>query len=514
MKKTLLFLLAGIAFLHGVGAAENPPSLSLEDKVTEFTLANGLTFLVVERREAPVFFGLVRFKVGGVDEVPGITGLAHMFEHMVFKGTPAIGSKDFEKEKVLLDAIEEVGETLSRARAEGNTEKEQTALATLRDLEREHQKFVETNEMPRLYEENGGSGLNATTSADFTTYFVSLPSSRLELWMLMESERFKHPVMREFYKERDVVMEERRMRYESQPGGAMWELMLGTAFAAHPYRNPVIGHMSDLRTLTVADARTFFAEHYVPQNAVVVLAGDVDPENAFTLAQKYFGDIPKAPDAPLVRTREPEQKGERRATLEWDAEPSVMVAYHVPTWPHPDYFPLRVLAQTLAWGKSSRLERALVKTGLTSDAGVFFGPGERYNHLLIFGADPIAPRTTADVEAAFSKEIERLAREPVTARELERIRNNLEANFVRSLGSNRSLAFQMSQAHLLTGSWRTLLTYRDHIAKVAPEDVTRVAQTYLRPANRTVVTRVKVKKEAPGADAPAAPAPKKGSKKS
>jgi predicted Zn-dependent peptidase len=465
---------------------------SLEEKVTEFTLPNGFHFLIVERHESPVFVGLVRFKVGSVDEVPGITGLAHLFEHMVFKGTTAIGTRTWEEERAVLDEIERVGEALSRAAAGDDEGAVESLHGELEALQQKHQELIVPGEFSRIYDENGGTFLNASTGADLTTYFVALPSSRLELWMLMESERFKHPVMREFYKERDVVAEERRMRIETNPGGALYEALIHAAFATHPYRIETVGYMSDLKTVTVGDAEKFFAEHYVPQNSVVALVGDVDPAYAVELAQKYFSDVPKAPDPPPVRTVEPKQKGERRVRLEFDAEPGpMMAAYHVPAWPHEDYYALRALSYALTEGRASRLEKALVKEGVASDVGSWFGPGERYPHLFMLSADPIAPHTTEEVERVLYRELKRLEREPITKRELERIRNNLQADAVRRLGSNYWLAFSMTEYELLTGSWRNMLTYVDEVGSVTAEDVQRVAKTYLTESNRTVAVRVK-----------------------
>jgi predicted Zn-dependent peptidase len=475
---------------------------SLEEKVTEFTLPNGFRFLIVERHESPVFVGMVRFKVGSVDEVPGITGLAHLFEHMVFKGTTVIGTRTWEEERAVLDEIERVGEALSRAVVEGDEEAAEALKEELDVLEEKHQTLIAPGEFINVYNENGGTFLNAFTGADLTTYFVALPSSRLELWMLMESERFKHPVMREFYKERDVVAEERRMGIETNPGGALYEALVHAAFTVHPYRIETVGYMSDLKAVTVGDAEKFFAEHYMPQNSVVALVGDVDPAHAAKLAQKYFSDVPKAPDPPPVRTVEPEQKGERRITLEFDAEPGLRVAYHVPTWPHEDFYALRALSHALTEGRASRLEKALVKEGVASDVASWFGPGERYPHLFMLSADPIAPHTTEEVERVLYREFERLEREPITKRELERIRNNLQADAVRRLGSNFWLAFSMTEYELITGSWRNMLAYVDEVGSVTAEDVQRVAKTYLTESNRTVAVRVKKAEPPEGTCAP------------
>jgi predicted Zn-dependent peptidase len=481
---TLCLLLA----LAAAAAAQETPEQIFESKVTEIALPNGLRFLVVKRGDAPTFFGMAQFKVGSVDEVPGITGLAHMFEHMAFKGTESIGTKDFKAEKPLLDDIEKAGDALSLAVARGESEETLHALrARLHELEARHAQFVVAGEFNKIYTENGATRFNASTNSDFTTYIVALPSSRLELWMLLESERFKNPVMREFYRERDVVMEERRLRTETQPEGAMYETAVSVAFMAHPYRIPTIGYMSDLKTMTMADARRFFKTYYVPQRAVLTLVGDVDAEKVRVLAKKYFGDIPAAPDPPPVRTIEPPQAGERRAMVKWDSEPSVSVSYHVPTVGHPDHYALDMLVAILGEGQASRLEKALVEKGIAAYNWVSRGPGYRYPHLLGIWSAPLSGHGVAEVEEAIYRELERLKTEPVPERELERIRNRMEAEFWKGLGSNFAIAFQLSASQLIYGDWREALQVRQKLNALTPEDLMRAARTHFTPENRTVV---------------------------
>jgi len=469
----------------------------LEGRVVEHRLDNGMRVLVLERRQAPVFTGYIRFKVGGVDEEVGKTGLAHMFEHMAFKGSTTIGTRDYEREAPLLDRIDKVATRLSVARYSKPPADPQTITALerrLRDLQAEHHKYVIKDELDDIYMRNGAVGLNASTGVDVTTYFVSLPSNRLELWMAMESDRFLNGVLREFYTERNVVAEERRMRYEVDPSGKLWENFLSAAFIAHPYQQPVIGWMSDIQQLTRADAMAFRRRYYVPGNAVMALVGDLDSDEVIRLADRYFGRIPERPDPPRVITTEPEQDGERRIKVEADAQPRVMVGYHKPTLPARADFVFDVLDGILSSGRTSRLYTALVKKQQVAvAAGTYQGvPGGRYDNLFVVYAVPRHPHTVDDVLDSIDLEIERLKDEPVNRRELQKIINQTEAGFVRRLRSNSGLASELSYFELIAGDWRYILEQIDAVRSVTPDDIQRVAQTYLTKKNRTVAELVNV----------------------
>src|SRR5580692_2393558 len=282
-----------------------------EKKVTEFTLPNGMHFLVIERHEAPVVSFHTYVSVGSVDDPRGETGIAHMFEHMAFKGTQTIGTKNWPKEKAALDEVERVYDQLDQERRQflrADPTKIEALEAQVKDAIAKADSYVESNEYDRIVESNGGVGLNAGTSEDSTNYYYSFPSNRLELWFLLESERFLQPVFREFYKERDVVREERRMRVESSPQGKLVEMLLATAIAAHPYRNMPGGWASDIDNFRRTEAEKFYKIFYTPGNITIGIAGDVKPAEAKRLAEKYFGRLPRAPVPPLVRTVEPKQE--------------------------------------------------------------------------------------------------------------------------------------------------------------------------------------------------------------
>ena len=488
----------GVAVVLALAVAASASAQQLEGRVVKHTLANGMRFLVLERRQAPVFSGYIRFKVGGVDEEPGKTGLAHMFEHMAFKGSKTVGTRDYARESALLDRIDVAATELDAARFARPPADQETIAAlekALADLQKElHEEYVVKDELDDIYMRNGAVGLNASTGTDVTTYHVSMPSNRLELWMAMESDRFLDGVLREFYTERDVIAEERRMRSELDPSGKLWENFLSTAFMAHPYQQPVIGWMSDIQQLNRTDALAFRATYYVPGNAVVALIGDLDSGHVIELADRYFGRIPAGPDPPPVVTIEPRQSGERRIKVEAEAQPQMMVGYHKPTLPEYDDFVFDVIDGIMSNGRTSRLYTALVKEQQVAvAAGTYQGvPGGRHNNLFVFFAVPRHPHTVDEVLVSIDAEIERLRDEPVSDRELQKIINQTEAGSIRRLGSNSGLASELSYFELIAGDWRYMLDQIKAVRNVTAEDIQRVAQTYLTKNNRTVAELVNV----------------------
>lgn len=478
-------------------------SPSLAERVIEHRLANGLTVLMVERHQTPVVSINITFAVGGINEQVGQTGIAHLYEHMAFKGTRVIGTTDYEKEKPILDELASVGTELDRlqreaaARGGGATAEERAAIESLQkrfaELQARAAQYVVGNEMALLYQRHGGVGLNASTGKDVTRYMISLPSNRLPLWAAIESDRMANPVLREFYKERGVVMEERRLRNDDSPNGLLFETFTSTAFRAHGYGIPTIGWGSDILSLTPAATEAFFKTHYGPNRATIALVGDIDPKDTIALIERTFGKIPAAPAPPPLVTVEPEQRGERRVEVEFDAEPAIAIGYHKPGLGHPDDEVFDVIDAVLSDGLTSRLHQTLVRekrlaASVGSDANY---PGVRAPNLFILTATPLAPHTTAEVEAALYEEIERLKREPVSPKELEKVLNNVDADLVRGLRSNSGLASQLALYQAVAGDWRYILTSRDKAAAVTAEDVRRVAKQYFTKSNRTVAVLVK-----------------------
>ena len=464
-----------------------------EKKVTQFTLPNGLTFLVIERHQAPVVSFHTYVNAGSVDDPSGSTGLAHMFEHMAFKGTPDIGSKNWAQEKKALDAIEAAYDRLDAERNKGfrvDAARIQTLEANLKDAIATADSFVESNEYDRIVESNGGVGMNAGTSEDSTQYFYSFPSNRLELWFLLESERFLRPVLREFYKERDVVREERRMRVESSPQGQLIETLLATAYEAHPYHNWAGGWPSDIESFRRTDAEAFFKRYYTPANLTIAIAGDVDPAAAKRLAERYFGRIPAGPAPPMVRTKEPQQLGEKRARVVSPTQPLMIIGYKRPDRYSKDAAALDVLSEVLSGGRTGIIYKELVRDKQMALAAESISayPGGKYPSLFIFFLMPSGGHTLEENEKAVYEIVERVKNSPPDQAALDRIKTKLRAAVIQSLDSNSGLADTLATYQASYGDWRRLFTELEDYNKVTAEDVQRVARQYLVENSRTVVS--------------------------
>jgi len=463
---------------------------SFEAKTTVHQLKNGWTFVILERDVAPVFSFSTYVDAGSVDEVPGITGLAHMFEHMAFKGTPNIGTKDYAAEKKALDQVEAAYQAYQKERLAQNPDPKRVEelLAAFHQKQEEAAKYVVTNEFGDVIEREGGAGLNAGTGADSTVYYYSLPANKFELFSYLESERFLHPVFREFYKERDVVQEERRMRTESDPIGRLIEIFIGSAFQAHPYRFPTIGYMSDLQAITRSDAENFFKTYYIPANMVTAVVGAVKAKEIIPVLEKYFGRIPSRDKPPALRTVEPPQTAERIIVLKDQAQPLYLEGYHKPSVKHPDEVVYDAIDDILSGGRTSRLYRSLVRDKKIAVATASFSafPGIKYPNLWAVYAFPSRGSTNEQVRDAIRAEIDRLKKEEVTDEELTRFKTRARANLLRSLDDNQGLANQFSTYQSVFGDWRELFRYLDKIDKVTKADIKRVANETLKESNRTV----------------------------
>ncbi len=480
------FLLAAVAW---PAAAQD--LASFEKRITVKKLDNGLTVLICERPEAPVFSFFTHVDVGSVQEVPGITGLAHMFEHMAFKGTDKIGTSDYEKEKVALEKVEQAyaAYDAERRRPVGRDEEKVASLKKAwEDAMAAANEYVVVNQFGEIIDRDGGVGLNAFTSNDETGYFFSFPANRLELWAYLESERFLKPVMREFYKERDVVLEERRMRTDSQPVGRLVEQFLAASFIAHPYQRPVVGWASDLTTFSATDAMEFYKKHYVPANMVVALVGDVKSAEALPLMEKYFGRLPAGPRPEPTRTVEPAQIAERSVLLKETAQPFYLEGYHRPDSRHPDDAVYNAISDVLSKGRTSRLYKTLVRDQKIAVFATGFNgfPGDKYPHLFAFFAVPSAGHTPQDNAQAVRAELERLKNEDVSDDELKSVKARAKSDLIRGLASNQGLANNLGTAQQRFGDWRELFRQVEKIEKVTKEDIRRVANQIFIPTNRTV----------------------------
>jgi predicted Zn-dependent peptidase len=492
------------ALLPGLLAAQSLQDF--EKKVTEFTLANGMTFLVIERHQAPVVSFHTYVNAGAADDPSGRTGLAHMFEHMAFKGTPTIGSKNWPAEKKALDAIEEVYDRLDAERNKAfraDPKKIHALEAEVKAAIAKADTYVVPNEYDRIVEANGGVGLNAGTAEDQTTFFYSFPSNRIELWFLLESERFLHPVFREFYKERDVVREERRMRIESSPQGQLVEALDATAFEAHPYKNSPAGWASDIENLRATDAEAFYKRYYGPSNLTIGIAGDVNPAQAKKLAEKYFGRIPARQLPPLVRTVEPPQNGEKRVMVASPAQPFIVIAYKRPDQYSKDNAALDVLEQILSGGRTSIIYKEMVRDKKIALGAASYAtyPGGKYPSLFLFFVVPNSGHSVDEMEKAVYEIVDRVKKEKPDAEALQRVKINLRAALMRKLDSNPGLAAELCAYQAGYGDWRKLFTELDEYNQVTAEDVQRVAQKYLLENTRTVVYTYNPSKDGAKGDA-------------
>jgi predicted Zn-dependent peptidase len=485
-----LFLVLTAASAPGLSAQSASPGERLP--VRSVTLDNGMRLLVLSRRGAPTVSFVVRYGVGGVHEHLGTTGIAHLLEHLLFKGTTTVGTRNVEAEHVLFPRMDAAHDTLVRAVARGDSSEVLRLQQTISALEDEARAYVIPNEFDRILSREGAQGLNATTTNESTLYYVELPSNRTELWFVLEADRAVNPVFREFYAERDVVTEERRMRVETNPGGLLYEAHLAAAFSMHPYGVPVIGYMSDLETLTRRDVEAYYRRFYGPNNAVVAIVGDVDADQIMDWAEEYFAPIPRGDEPPPVLAVEPPQRGERRIDVTWDAEPAVRIGWHVPSGLHEDTPALTMLSAVLTGGRTSRLYRRLVvEDRLATGVYSSMGPGMAYPRLFQLDATPRAPHTTREVEEAVYVEVAVLASEGPSESELERVRNQVAAGSIRRLQSNLGLAYQLADSESVYGDWRVTFQYADRLRSVTPADVRRVAEQYLTKERRTVATLVR-----------------------
>ncbi len=480
----------GVAALAQVPAGMAQYLAGFEKRTTVKVLPNGLTLIVCERPEAPVFSFYTLVDAGSANDPQGASGLAHMFEHIAFKGTTELGTTNYAAEKVALAKVESANAAYD-AEVRKRVGQDATKLAALKkafeDAQAEAQKFVIPNQFAELAEENGAVNLNASTEEDSTQYFWSMPSNRLELWAYMESSRIGKPVPREFYKERDVVQEERRMRTDSNPIGAMVEQFLATAYTAHPYRVPTVGWESEISQVNATEAAAFHAKYYVPSNLVVAVVGDVKAADAMPVLTKYFGTIPAGPKPEPMTTVEPPQFAERTVTIREATQPFYLEGYHKPDYRDPDDSVYDAITDIFSNGRTSRLYKSLVRDQkIAADAEGFSGfPGDKFPGLFAFYGMPVPGHTPDEIRDAIHKEIDRLKTSDVTDEELDMFKTRARAGLLRGLNDNEGVAQELALFQTRYGDWRELFRQLDRIDKVSKADVRRVANKIFVESNRT-----------------------------
>jgi predicted Zn-dependent peptidase len=464
---------------------------SFEKRVTVKTLPNGLTVLILRRPEAPVFSFFTLVDAGSAQDPLSQTGLAHMMEHMAFKGTPDIGTTNYAEEKVALAKVERTYAAYEAERVK-RVGQDPQKLAQLKkewqDAMAAADKFVIKNQFGEIVESHGGVGMNAGTSYDDTTYMYSMPSNMIELWAAIESDRFANPVMREFYKERNVVMEERRMRTDSNPTGRLIEQFLGTAFVANPYHRPTVGYASDLQSFSATDAMDFFHRYYDPSNMTIALVGDLDPDQVMPIVERYFSQLPAKPKPAELTTVEPPQNSVREVKMRDQAQPIYVEGYHRPSYLDPDDAVYDAISDIMSNGRTSRMFRSLVRDQKIAAAAAGFSgfPGTKYAHLFAFYGVPLPGHTNQEMQKAIQEQIAKLKSQDVTDEELQMFKTRTKADLIRGLASDEGLAQQLAIYQTRYGDWRELFRYLDKVDKVTKADIRRVANKAFQENNRTI----------------------------
>jgi predicted Zn-dependent peptidase len=464
---------------------------ALEHRTTIKVLPNGLTLIISERHEAPVFSFYTLVNAGSANDPQGDSGLAHMFEHIAFKGTDQIGTTNYPAEKVALAKVETAyaAYDVEYRKRVGQDPKLLLALhQKFEDAVKAAQVYVVPNQFSEIADSNGAIDLNASTAEDSTQYFWSMPSNRLELWAYLESSRIGWPVAREFYKERDVVNEERRMRIDSSPQGRLVEEFLAAAYMAHPYGRPGVGWPSDISQVSAAEAAAFHKKYYVPANIVVAVVGDIDTTTALPMLEKYFGRIPAGPKPEPMATIEPPQNAERTVVLHEATQPIYLEGYHRPDYLDPDDAVFSAITDIFSNGRTSRLYRTIVRDQhIATEAEGFSGfPGVKYPGLFAFFAVPMSGHTADEMGPAIHKQLELLKTTDVSDAELERFKTRARAGVLQRLGDNETLASELADYQTRFGDYREIFRELQQTDAVTKADIRRVAQTTFVDDNRTV----------------------------
>ena len=480
----------GLSVLSSTAALRSQDLKSFEQRITTKVLPNGLTIIICERHEAPVFSYDTFIDAGDVDDPSGDSGLAHMFEHLAFKGTSEIGTKNYAAEKVALEKVEAANNAYE-AEYLKPVGRDDAKLAELKKAflaaQADAEQYVVPNQFTQVAEQNGAHDLNAETGLDDTQYFWSMPENRLELWAWMESDRLADTVPREFYKERDVVMEERRMRVDSDPIGRLIEQFTATAYVAQNYGRSSIGWPSEVAQINATEAMAFHRKYYVGGNVVVAVVGDVDAKTAMPILEKYFSRVPGGPKPEDMTTVEPRQFAEKSVVIREQTQPFYIEGYHRPSYHDPDDAVYDAISDIMSNGRVSRLYRSLVEQQQIAAEAEGFSPfpGEKYPSLFAFYAVPLPGHTPAEMRDAIHKEIEKLKTADVTDAELQMYKTRTRADLLRGLADNQGLANSLAEYQTRYGDWRELFLQLDRVDKVTKADIRRVANQVFVPSNRT-----------------------------
>jgi predicted Zn-dependent peptidase len=457
--------------------------------VVEHVLANGMRFLLLPRPGAPTVAFVTHIGVGSVHDPVGATGTSHILEHLLFKGTTTIGTLDLDSELRLFEVMDAAEDSIGALRDRGVESASETGrlAARIRVLEDSARTFVVPGEFDEILTRNGARGLNATTGYESTEYTVSLPANRAKLWFVLEADRMRNAVFREFYSERRVVAEERRSRVDSSPSALLFEAHVREAFRTHPYGVLPVGRMEEIESLTRRGVREHFQRYYGPGNTTVAIVGAFEADSAIAWAEDYFGSMPAGDPPPQPSVAEPPQTEARVVEITLDAAPALRVSWKVPGVTDPDAPALAMLANVLVGSRESRLYRRLVRDDRTARSVVASTePGGRDPGLFTIQADPLEPHTPEAVLAVIEEELDRLRREPPAPEEIETVRARLAAASVRRLTSNEGLALQLVASEALWGDWRETFGLQERMRAVGPDDIVAVLERYFRDEGRTV----------------------------
>lgn len=475
----------------------------LSEKIRKYTLPNGIRVILMKNGSTPTVAAYIKWAVGSANEPFDLAGTAHFLEHLLFKGTETLGTLDFNQEKIYLQQIQldgnradnlalQLRDPLLSPEERKQKTKQLKELKRRRDFLQDYSsRYVISEEDSMAYAQAGQRGYNAYTSTDLTSYQVQLPSNRLKLWAFLESNRFIKPVFREYYSERKVVMEEKRMRYDSRPSAQLYQLFLATAFGFSPYGKPVIGFASNIPVLSQENTEKFFYENYIPARMVLTLVGDVDFEKTLALLKDTFGKIPKRPLPPFVPISQEQQKGQRIANLETDlpASPMLITGWSKPSIFHPDHAALEVLEQLLTGGQTSRLvKRMVLQEKIASGVSAYNGnPGQKLNNNFTVFVETYREKDYQRAEEILQEELQKLLQEGATQEELDKIKNNYLAYLIKSIESNSGLADSLSYYETVRNDYSAFFHNLQAVEKITSADIQRVIKTYFLQKNNTTV---------------------------
>ena len=462
----------------------------IKERISEFTLSNGLKFILLEDHSVPIATFVTYVNVGGADEKIGIYGISHFLEHMAFKGTSEVGTKDIKAERKIMKKMDALFDRLIAEKDNLYPDKEKIKKMEeeLEKLKEEAAKYLLSNDFENILAKHGSNNLNAGTSKDTTYYYVSLPSNKLELWAYLESTRFTDPVLREFYKERGVIQEERRLRTENSPVGKLVEELQAIAYKDHPYHISVIGPMSNIDHIKRGDMYNYLKTNYTAKNMVIGVTGDIYPDQLKKMAKKYFSGIRTGRKNPRAITMEPKQAGEKTVTIYEDSQPWLIIGYHGPSVLHEDYIKFDILDMLLTSGRSSRLYKRMVikdKSALTMFSFAGF-PGDKYPCLILVLALPNSGHTNTELIQVIDSELEKIKKESVTEEELQSAKIRLKVRKIRGMQSNRGLLMNMLEAEIKQGDWKKTFEEFAAIEKITAEDIRTLVKTYFTKNNRSI----------------------------